>query len=594
MSGDPTFIQEILHWFISHVFWEVAIHGRHIIKRLPIIGKLLIQLLDAFTRKKYLENAKKDREDKRLKENCLDQERQYIEPSTVLVETQRYIPPQERERIRNRQPEGEREAEATKEGVTRQPITLQELVIGNYPRVALVADSGMGKTTLLKELVLKIATDEIPTQLIPIYFRFGSIKSEIELDDLIKKIFNDMGVSFQTLDEYIQRLYSDGNCLFLIDGLDQIPASSTIDPLELLKGLGKNKVFFTTRPYAYKTYADELDKSFQLVELQPFDEKKIRAFLGKFYQDKVIEKIRRRAPHLLQTPILLAYIRDILNSGELKEDSIETSSDLYKILIDKLLKTAIQIHEKSGTNRPFPWEQPNLIRLLERLSYLTLDKGFPGYFPITLTTELLPEMEDLGINSEKEFKLLTELGIVSKVLDEPEPDSYLFRHQSFQEYLASLELKRQLLRYHPGQGERPQTLNNTWQEILIKHLEYNRWEEVIYFLIGSLENGVAKQIIEFISRYDFFFAARCIAHYKGDKDGDFRGIIDKLFEQIRKDEAIDALSKIATSSIVTRLIERLGDEDSGVRGGAAGALGNIASRSCQRRLLWLHPSPPFS
>ncbi|HIC91864.1 MAG TPA: hypothetical protein EYP21_07390 [Syntrophaceae bacterium] len=165
-----------------------------------------------------------------------------------------------------------------------------------------------------------------------------------------------------------------------------------------------------------------------------------------------------------------------------------------------------------------------------------------------------------------DFVRFTHLGIVSEVVEgSPLPGSDLeFRHQSFQEYLASLELKKRLL----TQGE----IN---KEVLITHLEYNRWDEVLFFLIGSLDESYAKTTISFISGYDLFLAGRCIAYYKGNKDEDFREIIDGLFKQIHLPDAQETLAKIGTEGIVTRLIDLLQVRD--VRMEAAYALGKIGS-----------------
>jgi hypothetical protein len=53
------------------------------------------------------------------------------------------------------------------------PIDMEELV--NLKRAAIVADSGMGKTTLLKELLFMIADDQISTDLIPVYFHLRDL-----------------------------------------------------------------------------------------------------------------------------------------------------------------------------------------------------------------------------------------------------------------------------------------------------------------------------------------------------------------------------------------------------------------------------------
>lgn len=136
--------------------------------------------------KRYLKKIQEERKKERQNENCLDPTGQYIDPPLVLIETERYIPPRERQRAKQQDLEKGYgiEPSAIEERVVRQHIDLSQLIHGNYPRVSIVADSGLGKTTLLKELILMIATNEITTPLIPLYFHFRELCSALSERDL--------------------------------------------------------------------------------------------------------------------------------------------------------------------------------------------------------------------------------------------------------------------------------------------------------------------------------------------------------------------------------------------------------------------------
>lgn len=204
-------------------------------------------------------------------------------------------------------------------------------------------------------------------------------------------------------------------------------------------------------------------------------------------------------------------------------------------------------------------------RCFEFLSYHTISRGHMGRFS---PREIFPNPNDyeqlLQINSEN-FGRLTQLGIIYEIWEGGEREGEIvFRHQSFQEYFASCELKRRII-----------SNGKVDKDKLKEHLEYNKWDEVLFFLIGFLEPEVAKEIISFISPYDFF-SAKCIANYKGNKDEDFKEIIDNLFKQISRDDAREALARIGTESIIRKLIDSLKDEDSDVRMAAAVALGRCS------------------
>jgi hypothetical protein len=235
-------------------------------------------------------------------------------------------------------------------------------------------------------------------------------------------------------------------------------------------------------------------------------------------------------------------------------------SQIYEEMVNRLLSREVSLH----AIKSYPIAEGMFKNVFTKLSYILMDKGYAGYFPWGIVGSLL---SDLRI-SWGDLVRLTHLGIVSEVMEgSPRPGNELsFRHQSFQEYLASLELKRQIL----VQGE----VN---RELLIMHLEYNRWDEVLFFLIGSLEQREAKAIISFIYRYDLSLAGRCIAYYKGNKDKDFKEIIDRLFEDICFSFAPEILAKIATEGILTRIYNLLKSKDEDVRRAAADALGMIGS-----------------
>lgn len=166
------------------------------------------------------------------------------------------------------------------------------------------------------------------------------------------------------------------------------------------------------------------------------------------------------------------------------------------------------------------------------------------------------------------------MGLISEIVEgHPLPDRDLvFRHQSFQEYLASLELKKRLF-----------SQNKLNKEALLNHLEYNTWDDVLFFLIGSLENRLAREIILLTYQYDSILAGKCIAPYKGNKDEDFREAINRLFSLLKNKDvrraraAADALGKIGSERAVDRLISLLSNEDYGVPR-AADALGNISKK----------------
>ncbi len=459
------------------------------------------------------------------------------------------------------------------------PVKLKDLLRekGHY---ALIANSGLGKTTLLKELQYKMVTDELPSEEIPIYFHYANllgVDSEGGLLEKIRNLFPE-GIEGGDGKQAVDALFRKKRFLFLLDGLDQAGDLRNLSALLGKDGLLKtHNVILAGRPYIYPGIQSLLAHHGYLT-LDTFSPAQAREYLG--------EEGYRSLGRLLQessmrAPMILAILKEL--SGEIGPRANRT--EIYEKMVDKLLSYEVSRRACEGLV-----VNPNAFKEnFSRLSYLLLKEDLAGRFPWEKVDPLLPEMHV----DWTYFVRLTHLGIISEVVEgTPLPGKVLeFRHQSFQEYLASVELRRRLLRpsesppsHHPesplsrhperSEGSHKSGVN---EGVLIEHLEYRRWDEVLFFLIGSLEPGKAKEIIDFISRYDFLFSAQCIAHYRGDKDRDFKEIIDKLFGQIDSYEVQEALAKIATEGILKRLFDLLKDRNAGVRKAAAGVLGRIGS-----------------
>ena len=582
-------LEKILHSFESHLPYEISQWVKE-----KVFQKIELQKLHP----KYLEKIKEFRLKEREDENCLDSKGQYAPPPLVLLKE--HITQEEQEKIGNfQQKKGPAVKEPFEEAekTHQTPISLRELVEGPHHRVAVVADSGMGKSTLLKELCLDISNGKIKTSLIPLYFEFMEYFEKKSLEALIEEKFKILAVVSSALKKYIEKTFSEGKFLFLIDGFDHLKDND--DAYNLLKEGGllqKNRVIFASRPYAYKSLATYL-KDFESVEARPLNDKQVRDFMGNWYENKTVKQIKTINPLLLRTPIFLSHIRNLLENNNLPEGSIQNASDLYNILINSLLKFTIQRPASpfKKITSDIDSALPHAIRLLSRLSYLTLEMNYPYSFPVDLKFELSKDknMQDLGVDNHIKFEGLIHLGVFLKLLEETK--NYTFRHQSFQEYLASLELKKQLFpacHSESAEGGRRISLTDENKELLRNYLEYNRWDEVLFFLIGSLDtqakacgyrDNYAKEIILFIHRYEPILAGRCIAHYKGNKDEDFGKVIDKLFSQIHRPEVQETLAKIGTDGILTRLVGLLKDKD--VRREAAYALGNIGSERAVELLI---------
>lgn len=525
-------------------------------------------------RAEYLRKEKEKRLQQRKQENCLNRDGSFIPPPLVLIETARCIPPEVHNTIKNQHLEERHKFEKPQESVTRHPILLEELITSNYPRIVIVADSGMGKTTLLKELMLSIANNEIETSLTPVYLHFSKLCKVSSVHEAIKNnVFYGLTKDPYVVDKYIEKAFANGQFLFFIDGLDQLPPGN--NPKSLLEeggDFGMNRVIFTSRPYAYGEITIYLP-TFKLVQIEPFNDQKVQDFLGDFYNNEIIKQIQDANRLLLQIPIFLAYIRELLNKGQLQDHTVQTTSDIYELIIDKLLDHAIFTFGNYFTD-PI-WDKLIIGKMLSRLSYVTLKECYQGQFPVELKPKLVNKMKDFGITNTIEFDRLTKLGVFSQVLDESDIYSYVFRHQSFQEYLASKELKDRL--FNNGILDK---------EVLLEHLEYGSWDEVWCFLVGSLKTEEPTQTLtNTIAEYDLSLAVRCLSNFRGNKNN-LKEIIHKLLDRISapdwyvRNPAAEALVQldIKDNWVIETLLYKLRHRDWYVRLSSAKTLWKLGIR----------------
>jgi hypothetical protein len=409
----------------------------------------------------------------------------------------------------------------------------------------LVGKAGMGKTRFVKKLQYQMINGN-NNQLLPIYFTWKEIRNfltenalkEKIRDSICEEISEDCEIVKTLVKESIDDLFKNKRLIFLLDNLDGIKDKDNLLTL-LDEVLNSHRIILACRPYIYKSLQKDLSHYVHLT-VAPFYIEDAMKFLSKViaHAEKFLGKeAYSQFNNLLQDPSLRTTKPLKIINKQCKEackkkaglDAIRqvmNRTRIYEEWIHSLLSSQENIHTKHFC--------PLGEIVLPKLSYKLLDKGHEDRFPWSTVYSLL---SDLKITWE-EIDGYIKVGLFSEV-----EEDLVFSQSSFQKYFASLELKKQLI--YEG---------NVNKKVLIDHLEYNKWGDVIPFLIASLETKFAHKTITTISDYDLFFAGRCIAYYNGDKDEDFNEIINDLFKKIELPDAQEALAKIGTDGIITRLL----------------------------------------
>lgn len=499
----------------------------------------------------YLQKVKEQRLNARKQERELGEGNEFIEPSLKLRIKKKEIPPFQREK-------GEKPVDFV-------PFKIDDLVLSlKSQRYFICADSGTGKTTILKELLLKIASKEIECDLVPVCFHLSQLKH----CNNIKSLRDSLPGYFPK--SLFDDLHRNKRLLFLLDGLDQVDDRSNF--YTLFSGsevFGENRIIITGRPYIYNVFSTLLDQ-YAFVTIETFDSNQIKRYLGNYFEDLNVKRFQKSSPFIFGIPMVLKLIKELAETKQLS--GLKTRSDLYRKIIETIFRVEQELINMRNKGE-IKWTDEELIEKFADLSYHSSKNKDIG----TISRKNVSKYcEQLRIDREK-ILLLTHCGILCNILESEEASDYFFRHQSFQEYFAALELRERIFE--------DSKMN---YDVIIDHLEYTYWDDVWLFLIGALEHHEAKQIIEYIEKYDYYLAGYCLAGYKGNK-GDFQYLIDRLFEEIKRDKASNVLSKIADPKIEDRLIGLLIGllNDDSVRWSVFRALGEIKSEKAAEPLIGL-------
>ena len=504
----------------------------------------------------YLQRFIKERQEERLKEQELGKEGNYIEPELMIRKIK-----DEKELHRPGKkpgPEGQYEYERIK------PI---DLISKKVARYVIVADSGMGKTTLLKELALRVAEKQFKVDFVPIYIHLKELEDCFDIPAFKDRLATRTGIPIAHIDE----LYGKGKFLFLMDGLDQVFKWDNFRYIFRDDFIGKNLLITAGRPYAYSMNQSYFGK-YGYVAINNFDRIRIEKYLGEDYQREHLKSFVNHNHFIAGIPIILRLMKDIVRKGEFPYPATRTV--LYGKIIEELLAVAVELSKLQMPVNEIPNKQ-TIQKRFSILSYFTLKQGEIGRFS---RERVFPDFcRALELSPEK-FEYLTRMGIIYDLFETGKNSGeIIFRHQSFQEYLAALELKEKLF-----------IGDHLDLNVLEEHLEHRYWDETIIFTVGLLEGKNARPLINKIKEYDLALAGLCLDEYKGNRS-DFERLIDSLFEKIM-DENINirkALIRIADENIIEKLIGFLRNIDEAVRWSAAYVLGEIGPEKAVEPLVSL-------
>lgn len=370
---------------------------------------------------------------------------------------------------------------------------------------AILGAPGSGKTTLLRYINLMYAHRDHrklhpdAPRLIPVMLRLrdeclGIIDNpDLTLADLITKWINRLQQRFQPdrplnipSDWFAKRLREKW-CLVMLDGLDEVAddhdrqqVSRWVD--RQLQAYPETPFILTSRRPGYEKA--RLQQSVTVLAVQPFTLDQVKAFIHNWYlasqikwegkedegvkadaiqqANDLIEQIKQ-TPNLITlstNPLLLTLIAKVHRNGNaLPQNRVGLYREICQVLLEKRTR-AKGLQTQYGADQKHSVLQPLALRLMQQqLPRFTLEQ----------VTDLIREkLSKLPGTTPSPEAFLRQLREVDALISREQEGLYEFAHLSFQEYLASVEIK---------ETQQSQLLVDLFQESEQENLAW--WAETI-------------------------------------------------------------------------------------------------------------------
>lgn len=349
--------------------------------------------------------------------------------------------------------------------------------IPTYRRIAVIAPPGSGKTTLLENITLTYAKKLQRRQhrkapkLIPVLLYLRNIREQIIgnnppnlstlITDVVKKLPYSESENLNPPLHWFRDNLKKGKCLIMLDGLDEV--ADTNQRLLVSKWVNdqmlaypKTTFILTSRPFGYRSAP--VEQVGTVLQVQPFTLEQMKQFIDSWYlQTEIMSRAGRDDPGvrtialnqakdlferilynppiaaMARNPLLLTMTATVHYCGNaLPGRRVE----LYAKICDVLLGQRQQAKKIPDTLTPV--QKKSILQLLALELMKNKTRQFTPSEGALLIQNKLESVVGSKLNPEE---FLKQIETVSGLLVEREQGIYEFAHLSFQEYLASAQIK---------------------------------------------------------------------------------------------------------------------------------------------------------
>ncbi|NCR14195.1 MAG: PBS lyase [Microcystis aeruginosa G11-06] len=447
-----------------------------------------------------------------------------------------------------------------------------------HNKMMILADPGMGKSTLLRMEALKIAREElgklgvntpqpflknrekvkVKDVIIPLYFRLSELANKLaeKNDDIINIISQLIDKSFQ-IESIVKEKLKQGKCVLFLDALDEVSSVqlhklNTNTKLKHFLDDSPCKIYLTSRIVGYSgKFLGEVKE----VEIVPFTDKKIAEYIKTWFvnaedyldndlvsAEGLIEELKNKPQiqGLAQNPLLLSLICSLYQTQDLILPA--KRNEVYRQAVDYMLRDWVENRKLVSVS---DGKQIAKIILLEIVAYqlscreeeifIFQKKDFYNVLERYLHHEEVSTIFRSSNSDELMRELCEEDGIIQKFHETG--DQYLFLHRTFQEYFTACYLHQRIKK------------NQEDGIALVKaHFWDHDWHETIILLAGMMSD--ASLLLEAIlqEKDDIFatlliLASNCLAESKNIQDSLINQIVDKLYQVWQRDFSLEYIKK---------------------------------------------------
>jgi hypothetical protein len=397
-------------------------------------------------------------------------------------------------------------------------------VLSKCSRLAILADPGGGKTTLLKRLAIAYAfperrgsvDDRLPDQKwLPLFIRCRQISNlaKSSISDILSLIPNwaEMNELVDPFSLLVSRALRDGEAMLLIDGLDEIS-----DEGERVAFIKQLRIFLsiyptvgivvTSREAGFRIVGGALSAHCEHYKIADLDNSDIRRLTLAWHrevvgdQDKIRLEAEKLAKAICETERVRALARNplLLTTLLLVKRWVGQLPSRRSVLYGKAIEVLLMTWNVEGYK---PIDQDEAIPQLAFIAFAMMKEGVKRISSRRLAELLvsarkqMPDVLGYARISVSEFVKQVELRSSILIFSGHTVEQgtlypvYEFRHLTFQEYLTARAI---VDGYYPDRKD-----GDTIQSILEPHIEDSNWREIVP-LAAVLAGRKAQPLIQYL------------------------------------------------------------------------------------------------